>query len=288
MAAKKVATKATKKTTVASTKTETVKPGPEGKLLLGLAPITDALREQFRSQRSEASCETLGKNTSSVGVYREAGQFAAIMHKSLAAHGVTKIGYGYGMLVWYLETTGALGAEVTRQQARNKATSTVSLTGQVSLDVARERRNTIHGRVESVVEGNATLEARFAAVRGGVANEAELIQSLENSAGFAEELLAEKAALSAEFGLTLAIVASARTAAANAKAQRTDRSMEGVAKLNDDAATNRVEGRVLFEMRRAMRIFNKAAEQGFGARLVPRPATQHVLAPLKKNAAKTV
>ena len=284
MAAKKVVakvevkTKTTKaKTSSAKAATEAVKPGPEGKLLLALPPINDALRARFRAQRSEASCEVLGKNTSSAGVYREAGQFAGIMHKTLVAHGVEKIGYGFGTLVWFLETTAALGTEVTRQQVRNKATTTVSLTGQVSVEVVRERRNTLHARIESVVEGDATLEARFAAVRGGVASEAELIASLEDGAEFAAELRAELPELSAEFGLTAELVASAQTAAANAKARRTDRSMEGAAHAHDDAQTNRAEGRVLFEMRRAMRIFNAAAEKGFGARLVPGPATRHVL-----------
>ena len=282
MAAKKVVAKDKVKTTKAKTssakvKLEVVKPGPEGRLLLTLPPISDALRSEFRSQRSEAACEVLGKNTSSAGVYREAGQFAVTMHKTLTAHGPAKIGYGLGTMVWFLETTGALGGEITRQQSRNAATGTASLTGKVSVDVAREQRNTLHAQIESVIEGNAALEARFAAVRGGVASEAELIQSLEQSADFAAQLLSEKSALSEEFALTAAGVASARTAAANAKAQRTDRSMEGAVLVNDDAPTNRVEGRVLFEMRRAMRIFNRAAEQGFGTRLVPGPATRHVL-----------
>ena len=271
----KVKTKA--KASSAKAKLEVVKPGPEGRLLLTLPPISDALRSEFRSQRSEAACEVLGKNTSSAGVYREAGQFAVTMHKTLTAHGPAKIGYGLGTMVWFLETTGGLGGEIKRQQSRNAATGTASLTGKVSVDVAREQRNTLHAQIESVIEGNAALEARFAAVRGGVASEAELIQSLEQSADFAAQLLSEKSALCAEFGMTAAGVASARTAGANAKAQRTDRSMEGAVLVNDDAPTNRVEGRVLFEMRRAMRIFNRAAEQGFGTRLVPGPATRHVL-----------
>jgi len=289
MAAKKktLATKTKKATEGKSSKAkeETFKPGPEAKLLLLLAPIADDLRVEFRAQRSESACEALGKNTSSAGVYREAGQFGVVMHKTLATHGVAKVRYGLGALVWYLETVQALGAEITRQSSRAKAASTSSLTGQLSLDVAREQRSAINELITSIIEGDDVLEASFQAVRGGASSEADLIESLESSADFAETLLTKKKVLAREFGLTAEDVTAARTAAANAKAQRTDRSMEGAVKSKDDAATNRAEGRVLFEMRRAMRIFNAAAAKGFGERLVPGPATRHVLAPEKKKAA---
>ena len=281
MAAKQVVAKT--KTTKA--KAEVVKPGPEGKLLLMLAPINDALRDELRAQKSEAACEALGKNTSSAGVYREAGQFAVTMHNTLAEHGVPKVRYGFGLLVWYLECVRALGVETVRQSSRANAASTSSLTGQLGMEVAREHRNAIHGLIELVIEGNAELEAGFAAVRGAANTEDEVIKSLKSSADFAETLLTKKAALSAEFGLTAADVTAARTAAANAASQRTERSMDGAVQTKDDTATNRAEGRVLFEMRRAMRIFNKAAEKGLGTRLVSGPATRHVLAPEKKKAA---
>jgi hypothetical protein len=289
MAAKKktLATKTKKAAEGKSSKAkeETFKPGPEAKLLLLLSPIADDLRVEFRAQRSEAECEALGKNTSSAGVYREAGQVGVVMHKTLATHGAAKVRYGLGALVWYLETVQALGAEITRQSSRAKAASTSSLTGQLSLDVAREQRSAINELITSIIEGDDVLEASFQAVRGGASSEADLIESLESSADFAETLLTKKKVLAREFGLTAEDVTAARTAAANAKAQRTERSMEGAVKSKDDAATNRAEGRVLFEMRRAMRIFNAAAAKGFGERLVPGPATRHVLAPEKKKAA---
>ena len=288
MAAKKVVakTKTTKaKTSSAKTATEVVKPGPEGKLLLTLTPISDALRAELRAQKSEAACEALGKNTSSAGVYREAGQFAVTMHRTLMAHGPAKVRYGYGLLVWFLECVRVLGVETVRQSSRANAASTSSLTGQLGLEVARENRSSINGLIELVIEGNAELEAGFAAVRGVANSEDDVITSLRSSADFAEKLLTKKAALAAEFGLTAEDVTAARTAAANAVSQRTNRSMDGAVKPKDDAATNRAEGRVLFEMRRAMRVFNKAAEKGFGARLVPGPATRNVLAPEKKKAA---
>ena len=289
MAAKKVVAKdevKTKaKTSSAKTKLEVVKPGPEGKLLLTLAPISDTLRTELRAQKSEAACEALGKNTSSAGVYREAGQFAVAMHKMLTEHGVSKVRYGYGLLVWFLECVRVLGVETVRQSSRANAASTSSLTGQLGLEVARENRNSIHGLIELVIEGDAELEAGFAAVRGTANTEDDVITSLKSSADFAEKLLTKKAALAAEIGLTAEDVTAARTAAANAVSQRTNRSMDGAVKAKDDAATNRAEGRVLFEMRRAMRVFNKAAEKGFGARLVPGPATRSVLAPERKKAA---
>jgi len=291
MAAKKGSASAEAKTTTtkgkAKAKDETVRPGPEGTLLLQLAPIADDVRDVFRAQKSEAACEALGRNTSSAGVYREAGQFAVVMHNTLVAHGAAKVRYGFGALVWYLETVQVLGAENTRQSSRAKAASTSSVTGQLSVDVAREQRNTINELITSIIEGDDLLEASFSAVRGGVGNEAELLQSLESSADFAESLLTKKKVLAREFGLTADDVTAARTAAANAKAQRTERSMEGAVKTKDDAATNRAEGRVLFEMRRAMRIFNAAAAKGYGERLVPGPATRGTLAPNAGKSKKT-
>ena len=87
MAAKKVVAKDKEKpkakTSSAKTATEVVKPGPEGRLLLTLTPISDSLRTELRAQKSEAACEALGMLASTTKRGNRTRQSAALALEKL-------------------------------------------------------------------------------------------------------------------------------------------------------------------------------------------------------------
>jgi len=285
--------KKTSKTTTSATKTSTARAasaaiqpgeGPEATLILVVAPLSPSLRIELDGQKTAKECETLGANTQGIGVYRESGAWASQMHITLTQFPVVKEQYGLGVFAYFLENVHTLGLNIVAQKSKHSASSVLSSSGSLTIKVGREARNKIHGVIANVVLGNEALEGKFNALRGTADNEDELATSLQRAADLGVELRTKKPLLASEFGLSEAAIASARAAATNIIQGRTERSLGGAARATDTPATNRAEGRVLFEMRRAMKVFNAAAEQGYGASLVPGPATRSVLAP---NAGKS-
>ena len=261
--------------------------GPEVTLMLIVPPLAPTLRVALDGQKTAKECETLGANTQGIGVYREAGAWAAQMHITLTQFPVVQEQYGLGAFAYFLENVHALGLNLGAQKSTHAASSVSSQAGALSLKVGRETRNKLHAVIGNVLLGNEALEGKFNALRGTADNEDEVSTSLKRSAEFGDELRIQSPELAKEFGLTEALTASARAAAINVIQGRTDRSLGGAARATDTPATNRAEGRVLFEMRRAMKVFNAAAEQGYGASLVPGPATRGVLAPRPPTPKKT-
>lgn len=258
--------------------------GPEVTLMLIVPPLAPSLRVALDGQKTAKECETLGANTQGIGVYREAGAWAAQMHITLTQFPVVQEQYGLGVFAYFLENVHTLGLNLGAQKSTHAASSVSSQAGALSLKVGRETRNKLHAVIGNVLLGNEALEGKFNALRGTADNEDEVSTSLKRSADFGDELRIQSPELAKEFGLTEALTASARAAAINVIQGRTDRSLGGAARATDTPATNRAEGRVLFEMRRAMKVFNAAAEQGYGATLVPGPATRGVLTPWQKKA----
>lgn len=258
--------------------------GPEVTLMLIVPPLSPTLRVSLDGQKTAKECETLGTNTHGIGVYREAGAWAAQMHITLTQFPVVQEQYGLGVFAYFLENVHTLGLNLGAQKSKHAESSVSSQAGALSLKVGRETRNKLHAVIGNVLLGNEALEVKFNALRGTADNEDEVATSLKRSADFGDTLRTQEPELAAEFGLSAALTASARAAAINVIQGRTDRSLGGAARATDTSATNRAEGRVLFEMRRAMRVFNAAAEQGYGSSLVPGPATRNVLAPSPKKA----
>ena len=86
-------------------------------------------------------------------------------------------------------------------------------------------------------------------------------------------------------GLTLAEVQAAETAAATLVQATTGKTLEGAVIVRDSPAVNRIEGRVLLEMRAAMRVFSKAnALNKHIPKLVPGEATRGALISRSKKA----
>ena len=79
-------------------------------------------------------------------------------------------------------------------------------------------------------------------------------------------------------GLSNEMVEEARSRAASLANASADATLEGTAKHLDAPPVNAAEGRVLVEMREAMRLFGEANERtAVVPKLIPGPATRHVL-----------
>lgn len=258
-------------------------------MLARRAPLGDTARDAFRSQCDDARAEKLGLETKAVQVLAESRQWAVRIEDQLAKLGpAQKVRYSQERLSFFLECIAALAdqleADAGSGAARGGAVGSVALCEQR----ARLVRNDIVHALEEIADGNATLEAELSAAYGDVGETAGLLASLramnDLAMRWASSLDPQIHALVLSTGLVGSDIDAGRQAAEGLASAMGGKTTTQARLGKDSTAVNRLEGRVLFEMRKAMSAFNTAAAQGVGERLVPGPATRRVLSAARGTA----
>jgi hypothetical protein len=252
-------------------------------LLAALPPLTNVQRHAFRDQWSLQQCDDAGELSKAADVYREALAWAPIIDRALsrAPHAIRR--YSKARFTWFLECVRDLGDAIEAQRS-----------GNASPDVAKERaaraRSTALAMREELIEalsvlaGGDILQRRVLEAASGTTDTPEaLASSLRALCRLAEGWLEQESpgarALVASVDLTPADVDAAR-AATHALAFVAHEAAHGVRSDRDGPAVNRVEGRVVLEMRLLLRVFERARPHNrLVPKLTPSPALRDTLRP---------
>lgn len=254
------------------------------RLLAGRPPLTTAQHNAFARRFSDAVCEAMGGRTKSEGVLDDSIAWTAIMDKALKKHPAELRRYGAARFVWFLGCIRALLDAREEQQVAHGNTGAAKDRAARAQKAAVAAREELLETMEALVEDHDEGEAALARAAGGTDKPDAIVDSIRAIAKLARGWLARKddeaAALVESVGLTLAEVEAAEAAADALADAGTDRTIEGRVVVRDTPPVNRAEGRVVLEMRAAMRIFARANRRnGEVPKLSPGPATRGVLAP---------
>jgi hypothetical protein len=244
--------------------------------------LTGGNEALFRAKYTDAKCEKLGADTRSEGVLGEALAFASVMDKALTAHPRELRRYDGQRFAWFLQCIGKLAQERALQEAGSSGPAAMAAARDRARTAALAGRTEVVDSLEELVEGDEVEEEALSAARGETSNPDRIVASIRSLCTYARGWLARPDQLSrdkvAMSGLTLAEVEHAEQAAATLVNAGAGKTLEGAVIVRDAPAVNRIEGRVLLEMRTALRVFNKAkAKNNLIPTLTPGDATRHVL-----------
>lgn len=244
--------------------------------------LTNDERRIFTTKYSDAQCEDKGGGTRSEGVLSEAVGWAATIDKALPDFPVELRRYPRARFAWFLECIRALAAERTLQQTKGGAAGVLKTAVDQAEKAALTARKEVVDSLEELVEGDATEEDALSNALGSTDRPDRTVASMGTVCAYARRWLTRDDAGSKKrvelAGLTLAEVETAENAAATLVQATAGKTLEGATLVRDSPAVNRIEGRVLLEMRAAMRVFNKANVLNKQIpKLVPGSATRRAL-----------
>lgn len=261
------------------------------KLLDKLSPLGATTRAALRSLATDAQRSDLGRQTKARGVLGDGVTMAITIDQQIATFPSLTETYVLPRFAYFLESLLALDALIEGSGAREE-----------KLGAARGTAANAHERADKARTKLLNRLKRFAGKRDaetkeidGVPAKARTNDDLSRSIGKAVELAqswrvrtdavnVEAAKLAV---LDEAVIMNAITTAAALGGAHVDAALEGRKNANDSPIVNLEEGNVLLEMAYAMEVFEEAHEENdVVSRLIPGPATRHVLAPTGRTAAK--
>lgn len=271
--------------TLAKTSAARAKRSVVDELLEDLPPLSIVEREAFRALFDDAQCQALGGRTDAAQVRAEAAAWAEIIDEALKAHPNALRRYAPARFAFFLEQVRDLGRAIVAQRRRGKDPSE---SARWLLDLQRVAALSVRDELLSVLRllagGNARERELLAFAAGGAETDEALADSLEGLATHAHKWLERRDPQ------TLALVASVSLRESDVDAGRSaEMALRDALKLAQTPAaaaaadvdlptTDRVEGRVLLEMRVAMSVFAKAREKNhLVPRLVPGAGTRKIL-----------
>jgi hypothetical protein len=284
--------KKTAKKVVGTKKTTTRETELPARLLAPLPPLSAADREAFRGLSSDEDCETLGLRTRGENVEREALVWASTIAKVLA-RAELHVRYSKSRLAFFLECIDDLVAARRAQSASLGSVKTTRAVLEKAIAQAEPLREDLSVALQQIAGEDAVEKVTVQTARGTKGRDPlALADSIERLATVAEGWLAKtdarSRALVAGANLRAGDVTLARAASLQLRLAAGDGTVSGRLVARDAPPVNRAEGRVLFEMKTAMRAFEAAhALDGNVPRLSPGPGTRSVLAPHPRSAAKT-
>lgn len=251
-------------------------------------PLTQVQRAAFAGRYGDAACEALGGQTKSESVLGDAVAWAPIMDKALRKHPNVLRRYGRVRFAWFLACAEALEAARAEQEGRGGAAAASKAAAAKAQAAALAARSDLVETLEELADGNGDDEAALARALGVTDRPDRLVASLRALAGLARGWLAREEAgykeLVASAGLSIVEIEAAETAAEVLAGAAAGVTMEGRVVTRDTPPVNRLEGRLLFEMKAAQRVFERAnARTKEVPRLVPGHGTRRVLAPKSRS-----
>jgi hypothetical protein len=242
-------------------------------------PLTDVQRDAFRAQFSELRCDTLGRRTESGAVYDDAVRFAKIIANTLRSDAMLLRRYRSSRYAWFLECIVALGRARSEQLA-SKDAPTKSV--EAALGRANEVRRSVAHALDMLTGDYATDRAELANAMGDADRPDQVVRSLHDLAKLADQWLrhtdGETRALVASVDLRQGDIDLAWAAATDLENALDRASGKRLGATVDTPTVDRIEGRVLLEMRHAMAAFAFAhALDAAVPELVPGDATRAVL-----------
>ncbi len=245
------------------------------RILATWPPLGEAHREAFRQLVPDAECEALGDKTKSDAVLREAAAWCKAIDGALRAHSYALRRYGPPRFVWLVECVVALEEAVRAQRTRGGDARHRMLDRAIAR--ARDTHADLVTALEVIAIARPDALTRIAEASKDVSSPTGLARGLGMLADLADELgrsyEPRTRALVASVTLRAEDAHAARAAAAEVEAASQPRA--AAATGGDTALTNRIEGRVLAELRFAKQMFDRVRERApFVPRLAPGPGTR--------------
>jgi hypothetical protein len=254
----------------------------ETRLLVGQKALTQIERRAFREQFSEAQCDEFGSRTKAEAVCRDARAWAPTIDAALRKHPEALRRYGRARFAWLLECIRDLSEALEAQRAAQGSVGASKRHASSVKEAALQARDELLETLEILVGGSAGERGALSTATGTTESPASIARSLRDLAELAEGWLKrdteEAKALVTSVDLATGDVDTARRAAEALDRAVGDSALEGKSVARDLPSVNRVEGRVLLEMRTVMRVFERVhARSAVVPRLVPGPGTRSVL-----------
>jgi hypothetical protein len=256
--------------------------GAVAEVLSRREPLANTQRTAFHRLFAAAQCDAMGARTKSAGVVKDAVAWVPIIDKALGRFPAELRRYGQARFAWLLECILALVDARAAQQADGDGVPAARTNAARARAAAKDAQGELVDALETLGEQADLVAQALAAPVGAVSEDEALVSTVGAVASLARAWLsksdAESKALVASVGLTLGEIESAENAAAELGAAIGAKALAGRLDFRDSPAVNRAEGRVLLEMRTAMRLFASAHDKNkLVPKLVPGPATRHVL-----------
>lgn len=226
--------------------------------LSSLPALTGKLRMAYRAAFSDEQCDAWGEKTKAENVVKEAHKFIATMARSLKDN--TDSTYSRRRLTYLTELVVLLEDEISK--TTNNELHELRSVRSATLEVANNARKDLARRLRALAGGQQGVLKEIANVSPASDKSPSDVQdSLTATIDLAQKLRRNDTmeALADDVGLTEARLNSAY-AALEALTGAGDVSLNAAAYEGDAPSVNRIEGRVLREMRLAQRLFNEARE----------------------------
>ncbi len=251
------------------------------KLLAQHPPITNAQRAAYSALVEPAQADELGRRTRAADVRDDAVRWSIQMDETLRAYPGALRRYSPARFVHYLECVRGLHETIRTEANKRAKVDTARGAAEIERGAALDARKELESALRTFA-GRRSAERDDLKSALGLTDTAEnLGKSITALAALGQRWLSRddetSKLLAAEAGLTLDVIQSATQAAAVLQAASADAMVEGRARANDTPPVNRAEGRVLFEMFEARRIWNEANERvGLVEKLTPSASIRHV------------
>ena len=263
-------------------------PSPRGlseihRLTLKVPPLTDAQRSAFSAQFLDTQCDAMGARTRSAAVLQDALAFAHVIEAALAKNRPALRRYGAARFAWFLECIGALESARAQQAQEKDAGAPARYALEHAVSRALEVRRELLHALELLAGEADPYRGELDAARGKTTKPGDVASSLNDLARLGDAWLrrsdAESKALVSAVDLQRGDIDLAWSAAQSLEQALARASGVRLSDGRDTPSVNRVEGRVLLEMRCAMRAFAHAHDNdALVPRLVPGAGTRNVLA----------
>ena len=259
-APKKAAAPAPKKAAPAAKKAAPLKDSLAVKTLGTLPALTGKLRSAFRSAFTDEQCDAWGEKTKAENVIAEGEKFVATMARSLKDN--TDVTYSRRRLAYLCELLVLLQDEV--EHTRDSSMTGLRSTRNAALAVGVNARRDLARRLRALAGGQQKVLQDITACAPDNESSANDVQdSLTATIDLAQKLRRDDIieALADDVGLTEARLNSAYSALESLAGAR-EVALNAAAYEGDAPSVNRIEGRVLREMRLAQRLFDESRAAG--------------------------
>lgn len=250
-----------------------------GSLLAQQPGIEEVQRGAYAALLGPVQADELGKKTRAADVLADAVRWAVQMDADLRKYPAA-LRYSRARFAFFLESVKALEETIGATEERQKKISS-------RRDAAGEREAAAKRVRDELVEALRTFAGRRPDERaaleealGQTDSTEKLLVSLNALRALGQSWLKRdddvSRVLLAEAGIDGALLARVREATMAVRDAATGATVEGRARVADPPEVNRIEGRVLFEMKEARRIWNGAnARIGLVQKLTPSPSIRH-------------
>jgi hypothetical protein len=234
-------------------------------------------------------CAELGSKTRAKAVLGNGVRWTVLMHEALQAYPSLLADYHPKRFAYFLDRLGVLAKTIQADEVKRGRKGAAKGSALAARSAALETRGNLIRKMKRFAGEREAERAELAAVQGTTDTDDNLSKSMIDIAKLGKSWLGRKDRASEILleiaGLDQTVIDNALAFARALTDAVAKESMTPSTMPKDSPEVNIIEGQVLYEMKEVMRQFAKAnAKSKVVPRLVPSPATRHVLA-RKANAA---